>query len=120
MTSQLVTEAELNYNGIAFPMYTEVTSISGRPVYDSAGRTVTHVVWTLNVKSVLTVDSNLADVDIGDEFVSIRSALTRPGGRLYYRDNGLRFSLASTIAAKLPSFPNPLCHNSRSSPASGL
>lgn len=107
MTSQLITDCELNYNGIAFPMYTAVMGIAGRPVYDSAGRTVTHVVWTLTVQTTLTVDSTLSDVDIGDEFVVLRAAMTRPGGRLYYRNNGFGDFEINTDNADVTWGPRP-------------
>lgn len=107
MTTQLLTLSELSYNGIVFPTYTEVQSIAGRPVYDSAGRTVTHVVWTLNVNATFTVDSTVAENDVGETFVELRQALTKPGGRLHYRDNGFGDFEINTDVADVTWGPRP-------------
>lgn len=74
----------VSYNGITFPKAFTTTSVAFRPVYDAAGRTVTHTIATVEVKSQVAAGATQAAT-----LEAIRNALERPGGELVVSGKGL-------------------------------
>jgi len=79
----------ISYNGFTFggdgstpPSY----SLSGEPVYDEAGRAVTHVKYSLEVTAIVHADS---ESSAADRMRDVRERLSRPGRALQILDVGL-------------------------------
>ena len=78
-----------SYNGFTFPLYTETESIDGTPVYDQAGRTVSHVVYSISIRSLITTDGTEQQPYQTDaQMQTIRQQLEAPGGALVYTNKG--------------------------------
>lgn len=76
----------LNYNGIEFPSNME-TEISGSMKYDSADRTVSYIVWRIEVKATISAsESPTNNLDATMDLV--RRALTTAGGTLFLNGKG--------------------------------
>lgn len=106
MTTNLTNPVTLSYNGYTFPIYT-ATKVSGSPVYDSSGRTVVAVTYSLTAESYWTVDGLGEGVEISDDMDGLRAALTRPGGRLTYSGNGFGSFAINTEDADCRWGPRP-------------
>src|SRR5262249_17189080 len=74
---------------------TETIGIQGKPVYDSAGRVVVHVEWTLTIKETLAATPGQT-IDATVE--TLRNLLMTNGGQLVYTDKG--FSSVFSINTK--------------------
>jgi hypothetical protein len=96
MASDLPADVVLSYNGQPWPN-TVSTKVSGMPVYDSAGRVVTHVVYTLNASAIWSV-ANVPGNDVSDSSEDLRVILTKPGGTLVYTGAGNDFGINTTDA----------------------
>lgn len=73
-----------SYNGISFDSRSNY-SCEGRPVEDAAGRTVTHVIWTLKIHGYVTSTS---PTTTDTQMDSIKAALTAYGGELHLDEKG--------------------------------
>ena len=118
--SKLPQPALCSYNGINLasdPCF-ETVSLEGRPVYDASGRTVTMIVYSITVKTIVTVDNSVNFPSIDEDpdedppppdtttdpfFTRARKLLTTPGGEFHYEDNGfgrLRINIPFAQAVK--------------------
>lgn len=78
-----------SYNGYSFPTGASVSSISLRPVQDTAGRTITHTIASLEITAKICKGN-----DQDTELESIRTALEQQGGELVYEGRGFgQFSI---------------------------
>lgn len=74
------------YNGVEFdPLHT--SQVSCKPVYDTAGRTVKWVEYTITVDATITLTGSAKTTDA--LFAKLRSLLSAPGGVFDYSGNGL-------------------------------
>jgi hypothetical protein len=78
----------VEYNGYQFGPYTTTESVQGRPVYDSAGRTVTHIVYAITLKTRIYAFDGNNQVPTDSAMENIRRRLSTPGGKFYYQDKG--------------------------------
>jgi len=104
VATDLTNEVTLQYNGVQFPVYTN-SRVGCRPVYDSAERTVVAVIYTLTADAVFSADG--AGYDVGEDVLTLRQALTKPGGDLYYRDNGFGTFEVNALNADCKWGPKP-------------
>ncbi|MDE2097168.1 MAG: hypothetical protein KGL39_07970 [Patescibacteria group bacterium] len=72
-----------SYNGYSFGLYTQTEGIEGTPVYDPAGRTVSHIVYSITLKSIIQNDGG-TDASLQ----TIRRQLEAPAGAFSYQNKG--------------------------------
>lgn len=84
----------LAYNGVTFSPLFEST-ISGKVVQDSAGRTTKMMEYDIAVDGYVTI--NTGDIDIDARMNQLRTLLTQPGGSLQYQGRGFDIILNSDI-----------------------
>src|SRR5690554_4479025 len=75
----------ISYNGYSFDA-TAQTRVTGRPEYDRAGRTVTHVVWTFRVSAFVAPRPGQDNADTALE--DVRRRLSQPGQALTVTGKG--------------------------------
>lgn len=73
----------VSYNGVVFGPKTETLELSGEPQEDAAGRTYTHVVYTLRLRTRI---SNLSGTDT--DLDNLRNKLLQPAAALEYSQKG--------------------------------
>ncbi|WP_020474932.1 hypothetical protein [Zavarzinella formosa] len=83
MAAIIAPSNRVEYNGFRFPDAFTSSSTTAKPVYDSSGRTVTHTVVTIRVKSQI-VAGVFQDIALNNA----RAALEQPGGELYFTGKG--------------------------------
>lgn len=87
MANDLPAIGTVSYNGVTFGTRTK-SVIEGKPVYDSAGRTVICVVYTLNIKTTIFAADASTGGTVETAFADIRRKLQTPGGELHYEGKG--------------------------------
>lgn len=87
----------ISYNGYTFNVATR-TRIVGRPVYDRAGRTITHVVYTINLTSFIPEATPGATTDT--DILDIRQRLNSPGRDLTISGQGFGTFTINTATMK--------------------
>src|SRR5437870_1262370 len=75
---------QLFYNGVSFGAYVETLELSGKPQYDSSGRTISYIEYALRVRTrfsqAAALDNNFID--------SVQTQLEQTGGPLLYTNRG--------------------------------
>ena len=75
----------VKYNGYTFGVATETESIRGKPVYDSSGRNISYIVWTVSLRTIIaTSEPTTTDNTIS----ALRSTLMAVGKPFQYEDKG--------------------------------
>jgi hypothetical protein len=80
----------ISYNGFVFPVETETTDVSVKPVYDQAERTVTASRFSLTIRTIINADSYLA---LENTLEAIVVRLTHPAKPFAYRGRGLPITI---------------------------
>jgi hypothetical protein len=81
----LPTIGTTKYNGYTFGVMTETVSIIGKPQWDSSGRAIKYIEWTLTLRTVIA-QSTPTTTD--DTLESLRKTLMAVGKPLQYEDKG--------------------------------
>lgn len=87
----------VSYNGYSFSDRMETLGISAKPHYDQSGRTVSHIVYSVTLRDIITGSLSTCDT----ELLNIRRRLLKPGQAFAYGSTGFGgLSINVTNASK--------------------
>lgn len=75
----------IRYNGYTFGAATETENISGKARWDSAGRTISYMTYTVSIRTII---AESAPTTTDATIASLRQTLMAPGKEFTYEDKG--------------------------------